>query len=120
MSTPRTLLHVFSTFKIGGPQIRFAQLANHFASRYRHLVVSMDGAKEALQRLSPDLDVKLLSMEIARGRTLKNIPVFRRLLRQLKPDLLVTSNWGSIDWAIANTGGVVRHLHMEDGFGPEE
>ena len=34
--------------------------------------------------------------------------------------LLVTSNWGSIEWAIANLDSRVRHLHLEDGFGPEE
>ena len=39
----RTLLHVFSTFTAGGPQIRFAALANHFGRAYRHIVVAMDG-----------------------------------------------------------------------------
>ena len=38
----------------------------------------------------------------------------------LHPDLLVTSNWGSIEWALARIGTGVPHLHMEDGFGPEE
>jgi glycosyltransferase involved in cell wall biosynthesis len=33
---------------------------------------------------------------------------------------MVTSNWGTIEWSMANIGGLVRHIHTEDGFGPEE
>ncbi len=42
------------------------------------------------------------------------------MLRDIGPDLLVTSNWGSIEWALARIGTGVPHLHLEDGFGPEE
>lgn len=116
----RTLLHVFATFKVGGPQIRFARVANHFGRRWRHLVVAMDGNTEARERLDPGLDVEFPEIAIRRGRTLPNLMPFRRALKAWRPDLLVTSNWGSIDWALANLDGLVPHLHMEDGFGPEE
>ncbi|MFC7552394.1 hypothetical protein ACFQU7_09185 [Pseudoroseomonas wenyumeiae] len=44
-----------------------------------------------------------------------------RLLHRLKPDLLVTSNWGSIEWALARLAMPgMQHIHTEDGFGPEE
>jgi glycosyltransferase involved in cell wall biosynthesis len=120
MTERRTLLHVFSTFNVGGPQIRFAQLANHFGLSYRHLIVSMDGGSQAMDRLLPELDAAMLPIAIRKGKTLRNIPPFRRMLRGVKPDLLVTSNWGSIDWAMANFDHKFPHLHMEDGFGPEE
>jgi hypothetical protein len=43
------------------------------------------------------------------------------LLRRLKPGLLVTSNWGSIDWAMARLAAPgLPHLHTEDGFGADE
>jgi glycosyltransferase involved in cell wall biosynthesis len=43
------------------------------------------------------------------------------LLGRLKPDLLVTSNWGSIEWALTRLAmPSLPHLHTEDGFGPEE
>jgi glycosyltransferase involved in cell wall biosynthesis len=38
----------------------------------------------------------------------------------LRPDVLITSNWGSIEVAMANLVVGLPHLHMEDGFGPEE
>jgi len=34
--------------------------------------------------------------------------------------VLVTCNWGTIEFAIANILPVTRHLHVVDGFGPEE
>jgi glycosyltransferase involved in cell wall biosynthesis len=33
---------------------------------------------------------------------------------------LVTGNWGAIEFAMANLPPLVRHLHVVDGFGPEE
>ncbi len=120
MTEPRTLLHVFSTFNVGGPQMRFAQLANHFGRRYRHLIVAMDGATQAMERLDPGLDAKTMQVEVRKGRSIANVRPFRRLLKELRPDLLVTSNWGSLEWALAAWGLRIPHLHMEDGFGPEE
>jgi glycosyltransferase involved in cell wall biosynthesis len=45
---------------------------------------------------------------------------FRAALRSIAPDVLMTSNWGSIEWALAAQGLGLRHVHTEDGFGPEE
>jgi glycosyltransferase involved in cell wall biosynthesis len=117
---PMVLLHVFSTFRVGGPQMRFAALANHFGSKYRHIIVAMDNAFDARSRLDPGLDVQLLPVAVRKGEILANRNLFRRLLRELKPDLLVTYNWGSIEWGMANWPALLRHVHIEDGFGPEE
>lgn len=116
----RTLLHVFSTFKVGGPQVRFATIVNHFGRRWRHLVAAMDGATTARALLAEGLELNILGLPVRRGATLANLLPLRRVLDQLRPDLLVTSNWGTIDWALANAGGLVPHLHLEDGFNPDE
>lgn len=117
--TPR-VLHVFSTFATGGPQVRFATLANHFGRRYRHLLVAMDGNYACRERLSSDLDVVFPAVPVTKGDTLGSVRRFRNVLRDLRPDVMVTSNWGSIEWALANWLPVTRHVHIEDGFGPEE
>ncbi len=116
----RTLLSVFATFGVGGPQVRFAAIANRFADRYRHLIVAMDGVTAARERLAPALEVTFPPVEIRKGATLANRRSFRAALRDWRPDLLITSNWGSIEWAMANLPRLCRHLHIEDGFGPEE
>jgi glycosyltransferase involved in cell wall biosynthesis len=117
---PRTVLSVFATFAVGGPQVRFAAVANRYGARYRHLIVAMDGNVACRERLSPSLDVSFPVVRIRKGATLANLRAFRRQLHAWRPDVLVTNNWGSIEWAAANLPAVVRHVHIEDGFGPEE
>ncbi len=113
-------MHVFPTFAAGGTQRRFASLANHFGRAYRHVIVAMDGITEAMHLLAPGLDVELMPIPQARGNTCRNLRAFLEILIKLRPDLLTTSNWGSIEWAMANLVTRVAHLHLEDGFGPEE
>jgi glycosyltransferase involved in cell wall biosynthesis len=115
-----TLLHVYSTFATGGPQVRFAAIANHFGRRWKHAIIAMDGNTACRERLDPGLDVTFPDAGIVKGDTLGNLRRFRALLREMKPSALVTSNWGSIEWAMANALPIVRHVHVEDGFGPEE
>jgi glycosyltransferase involved in cell wall biosynthesis len=48
------------------------------------------------------------------------LPRYRKTLKERAPDLLVTYNWGAIEWALANNALGIPHIHIEDGFGPEE
>ncbi len=114
------LLHAFSTFAVGGPQVRFATIANHFGRRWRHAVVAMDGNLACRDRLDPALDVSFPDIPLRKGDTLGNARALRRALRWVRPATLLTSNWGTIEWAVANRTGLVPQVHIEDGFGPEE
>ena len=117
---PPLLLHAFSTFAVGGPQVRFATIANHFGPRWRHAIVAMDGDHACRERLDPALDLTFPTIPLAKGDTIGNARTLRRALKSIRPDVLVTYNWGAIEWAIANRRQIVRHVHVEDGFGPEE
>lgn len=116
----RTVLHAFSTFDYGGAQARFVQLANAWGPRYRHLIVSMDGGMQAAHRLAPDVVWEAVSIQNKRGGGLANRSAFRKLLVHHRPDLMLTYNWGAIEWAAANLPQLVPHVHVEDGFGPSE
>ncbi len=100
--------------------MRFAALANRFGPAWRHAIVAMDGNTACRERLRPDLEVTFPAVPLRKGDTPGNIRRCRRALRDLRPDLLVTYNWGAIEWAMANLLVRVRHVHIEDGFGPEE
>lgn len=114
------VLHVFSTFALGGPQRRFVQLAHNFGHRFRHIVRPMDGRTDAASLLDADASCEVQPLGFKRGGVLTNIRGARQVLDALKPDLLVTYNWGATEWAAANQARPVRHIHIEDGFGPEE
>lgn len=114
------VVHVFPTFAVGGAQVRFAAIANHFGAAFRHIVVSLDGELACRERLDPGLDVTFPVVPATKNAMLANAWRFRRLLRAWRPDVLVTCNWGAIEFALANIVPVTRHLHVVDGFGPEE
>jgi glycosyltransferase involved in cell wall biosynthesis len=114
------LLHAFPGFTTGGAQRRFAAIANRWGREFRHAIVAMDGVTDARHLLDPGLDVTFPALAVRKGDTLGTLRAMRGLLRSLRPATLVTSNWGTIEWAVANRLPHVPHLHMEDGFGPEE
>ena len=119
----RHLLHVFSTFAVGGSQRRFVQLANAFGAKYVHTILAMDGNFEAAKGLNNGVRYALETIPVRKTATisLANLMSARRLLRRVAPSLLLTYNWGTIEWVIANRLPTGRqHIHVEDGFGPEE
>ena len=117
---PRRLLHVFPTFAAGGAQMRLAGVANHYGDRYAHIICPMDGRTDCGERLDRGLDVSFLPVPAAGSGMARRVRAYRHCLRTLRPDVLVTSNWGSIEWAAANATVRIPHVHMEDGFGPDE
>src|SRR3974390_3093012 len=116
----RTLLHAFSTFRVGGPQIRFCTLANRFGARYRHVLFAMDGRYDCRERVEDGVEVAIADVLAKKSDTLGNRRRFRSYLQTYPPDLLITYNWGSVEWPMANRPRLVPHVHIEDGFGPEE
>src|SRR5215469_10384557 len=120
MTQQKHLLHVFPTFAVGGSQMRFAQLVRLHAGRYRHTVIALDGNYAMAEHL-PLGHVMLGAVSHDKRNLIASLKAFRGTLTAIRPDVLVTYNWGAVEWAIVNRlGKPVRHLHIEDGFGPEE
>ncbi|MGH7071955.1 MAG: glycosyltransferase family 4 protein [Acetobacteraceae bacterium] len=119
-SERKLLLHVFPSFAAGGAQIRFVNIAKQLGRDFRHAVIAMDGDCSCQVRLAPELAVFFPPFEPPAGGLLNRLSSARAALRHLRPDVLITSNWGAIEWAIANMIPLVRHIHTEDGFGVEE
>jgi glycosyltransferase involved in cell wall biosynthesis len=117
------LVHVFPTFAIGGAQVRFARLANALGQGFEHVAISLDGAGGSERLVQPGVRFRLRSFSVRKRRLLRlaDLRTFRSILREEQPDLLVTYNWGAIEWALADrVRPICPHLHVVDGFGPEE
>lgn len=111
------LLHVFSTFAPGGPQVRAAAIMNHLGTDWQHDVVAMDGRTGAAELVDPTVSVSLLPPPDGKWGLLP----LRALLAERAPDLLLTYNWGAIEAATAAVwAGKPPCIHAEDGFGPDE
>jgi glycosyltransferase involved in cell wall biosynthesis len=111
------ILHVFPTFGMGGVQARFCQIANHAGQQFQHVIVSLDGDISCSSRLSPELKVSFKTPQ--RVGSLRSITSHMRLLKETTPDTVVTSNWGSIEIALAARLMGINLIHMEDGFGAD-
>ena len=114
------LLHVLYSFGDGGAQTRLVRIVNHFGPSLRHIIVALNGNFGSLKRLRADADVKPLPL----GAMARSLPGRLRqygdVLSTMRPDRLVTHNWGTLEWAMANKVCLVPHIHIEDGFGPDE
>ncbi|MBV8688362.1 MAG: glycosyltransferase [Alphaproteobacteria bacterium] len=119
---PVRVLHLHSSFALGGKEARAVRLMNAFGDSARHTVVSA----------SPDE----LSARDALGRAvvadfpqdappLNGLPTPARLLRLARYmrgfDLVLTYNWGAFDAVMARRlfGGPPL-VHHEDGFNADE
>jgi len=114
------VLHVAPSFSIGGVQLRTARIINHFGPRFRHKIIALDGNYDAAPQISARVDTQLIPRPRP-SNMVRNVASAIVALRRLRPDLLVTYNWGSMEWAIANrVWPTAPHIHFEDGFGKEE
>ncbi len=93
------------------------RIINHLGKRFRHTIIALDNNFDAAGGVSGDLDVAVLPVRGAKRGMLRNLAGGALALRRLRPDLLLTYNWGAIEWAAANRfSPVSRHVHLEAGF----
>lgn len=116
------ILWIFPSFEIGGAQRRFASLASSLGEDCEHLVCALDGNFAARSIVDKGVQIETVPIESEKSSflSLKNIRRFREALIKNSPDRLVTINWGSVEWRLANRPVKIPHLHIEDGFGPDE
>lgn len=114
------VLHVFSTFAPGGPQVRAVRLLPELERSWRHSILALDGRTEALALLAPELGVERVEPP-PRAGTPRTTVALARLLQRLRPDLLLTYNFGALDALLAaRLVGLRAVVHHEDGFLPDE
>jgi len=115
----RHVLHVFPSFGIGGVPLRMVRVINHVGNRLRHTVIALDNNFEAAEALAADCE--LMPPRNRNRGSLRAIARGSMTLHRVRPDLLMTYNWGSIEWAMANRLLPVScHLHIEAGFSQAE
>lgn len=112
----------FSSFAVGGPQRRFADIAEQLGDDFHHIVTAMDNCYDAESLVDDGIDYTRCPLTVDKNGSFSraNIRRFADALEEARPDLLLTSNWGAIEWRIANRKAKIPHLHFEDGFGPDE
>ncbi|MEM8799642.1 MAG: glycosyltransferase [Pseudomonadota bacterium] len=117
----RRFLHVFPNFDPGGVQLRSATLMNALGEDVSHEVIALAGDEGAAYAIADEVEVKFRTPDIPPGgNAVSRILAIRKWLRAAAPDLLLTYNWGSIEWALGAMLAGCPHIHHESGFSVEE
>ncbi|RJF85376.1 glycosyltransferase family 4 protein [Sphingomonas cavernae] len=118
------ILHLHSSFDLGGKEARAVRLMNAFGDRARHTVVSgvpgATGARAAIGR-----QVRVSFPDDAPSLTGKpSVARYQALARYMRRfDLVLTYNWGAMDAVMARRlfpAGLPPLIHHEDGFNADE
>jgi len=124
MPQPLHILHLHSSFSLGGKEARAVRLMNAFGDAARHTIVS--GVPDQLGARASI--AKGVRYEIAQdppsltGRpSVARYEALARFMRRF--DLVLTYNWGAIDGVMARRvfpKGAPPLIHHEDGFNADE
>ncbi len=124
MAAPVKILHLHSSFSLGGKEARAVRLMNAFGDSARHTIVS--GVPDALG--ARNSIAKGIRYEIAQtpppltGRpSVARYEAIAQYMRRF--DLVLTYNWGAIDGVMARrvfAKGAPPLVHHEDGFNADE
>jgi len=115
---PIRILHVVDSVAVGGLQNGLANLIERMdAERFQHVICAMRpvGTTNAQQFSASRARVMSLSKQESEARF--QIQALARTIRQVKPDIVHTRNWGTTEAAVAAryVGGCPR-IHGEHGI----
>ncbi|MBP2515085.1 glycosyltransferase family 4 protein [Sphingomonas sp. PvP018] len=124
MAAPVNILHLHSSFDLGGKEARAVRLMNAFGDRAKHTIVS--GVADALGAQASI--AKGIRYEIAQNPppltgkpSVARYEAIAQYMRRF--DLVLSYNWGAIDGAMARRAfgkGAPPLVHHEDGFNADE
>lgn len=121
---PVHILHLHSSFDLGGKEARAVRLMNAFGDRARHTIVSgVRDAWSARQSIAKGIKYEIAQDPPAlTGRpSVTRYEAIARFMRRF--DLVLTYNWGAIDGVMAKrvfAKGAPPLVHHEDGFNADE
>lgn len=123
---PAKILHLHSTFNLGGKEARAVRLMNHFGDAAEHVILSAQpDSLSARDAIDPKIKVAFPAdaPSLAGKPSLKRYRDFVSYFRQF--DLILSYNWGAMDGVMARTlfsriEGLPPLIHHEDGFNEDE
>jgi len=108
------IVHVIRSLEVGGLENGVVNLVSGLADQFRHTILCLEGVGPLRARVPASVDVLAPDPRIARGP----LACLRlaRVLRRLRPDVVHSRNWPTVD-AIpgARLAGVPAVVHGEHG-----
>jgi glycosyltransferase involved in cell wall biosynthesis len=124
MAQPVNILHLHSTFSLGGKEARAVRLMNAFGDHARHTIVSgMPDQLGARDAIAPGIKYEIAQdpPPLSGRPSVARFEAIARYMRRF--DLVLTYNWGALDGVMARRvfgKGAPPLVHHEDGFNADE
>jgi sugar transferase (PEP-CTERM/EpsH1 system associated) len=114
--SPPLIAHIVHTFDFGGLENGLVNLINLMpVTSARHVVIALTEATSIQERIVRE-DVRVYALGKRPGNDLACYLRLYELVRELKPDIVHTRNFGTLDCQlIAWLAGVKRRIHGEHG-----
>ncbi|MBX3564343.1 MAG: glycosyltransferase [Sphingomonas sp.] len=118
------ILHLHSTFNLGGKEARAVRLMNAFGDKARHTIVSAmpdQLAARAMIDKGIKYEIALDPPPLSGRPSVRRYEAIARYMRRF--DLVLTYNWGAIDGVMAARvfgKDLPPLVHHEDGFNADE
>ncbi len=114
--TPIRIVHILHSFEIGGLENGVVNLINSLDwERYQHVLLCVTHAGRLVARLRR-LDVEVIELGKSEGQDWRLPLKMAKQLRLIRPQIVHTRNWGTIEGIIAGRlSGVPVVVHGEHG-----
>ncbi|MBL8650821.1 MAG: glycosyltransferase family 4 protein [Sphingopyxis sp.] len=127
MTEPARLLHLHSSFSLGGKEARATRLMNLMGPRARHTILSaVPDALGARHAIDPAIAIEFPGDAAPALHGKPGLARYRELAAYMPQfDLVLSYNWGSMDGVMAHRlfapfGRLPPLIHHEDGFNEDE
>jgi glycosyltransferase involved in cell wall biosynthesis len=124
MSKPLNILHLHSSFDLGGKEARAVRLMNAFGDRAKHVIVSgVPDALNARAAIAPGIRYEIAQNPppLTGKPSVARYEAIAKFMARF--DLVLTYNWGAIDGVMARrvfSKKMPPVIHHEDGFNADE
>ncbi len=113
------VLHILHSFGIGGMEKGIVTLVQHASADFEHVILclSISGASQDMLPIG----TRVLELHKQEGSSYRFLLHLAKVIRQEKPDIVHTRNWGGMDGVIAaRLAGCKRIVHGEHGWGMDD
>ncbi|HTP36074.1 MAG TPA: glycosyltransferase [Candidatus Acidoferrales bacterium] len=115
---PIRIMHVVDTWAVGGLQNGVANLIERMdPDRFEHVVCAMRPVEGSNAQRIPVGRTRVVSLSTKESLARFQLPALARWIRDVKPDIVHTRNWGTFEALLAarRIGGCAR-VHSEHGI----
>ncbi len=110
------IAHVLHSFSTGGMEKGIASLVQATSREFEHIIICITSTGRS-EELLP-VGTQVISLEKSDGNSIGFILKLAKVIKNLKPDVIHTRNWGGLDGVLAaRLAGISAIVHGEHGWG---